>query len=74
MTQTPLSFMLPDRIAAWARCNDGAPFCALTDAMGVGREDGPTTSDVDVAAVTVGALRWGVRGYEVGMSTEGELR
>lgn len=52
MTQTRLGFTLTIRVAAWATSHDGARFWELCDAMGE-----PAT-EVDVAARSVGALRW----------------
>lgn len=61
MTQQPLGFSLADRVARWAKYNDGGTFDALCDAMGV------NASDVDIAARKAGALRWvDGKGYEVG--------
>ncbi len=55
-----LGFTLADRVAAWATSNDGARFSALCDAMRAtyDEDDTVSVSDIDVAARSVGALRW----------------
>jgi hypothetical protein len=59
VTQLPLGLTLADRVRTWAERHDGAPFWELCDAMREG------ATEVDAAALEVGALRWvevGTRG------------
>ena len=67
MKQLPLGLTLADRVRVWAERHERAPFWELCEAMRA------TPSEVDAAALEVGALRWvDGKGFEVCRPRGGE--